>query len=309
MTRLAICSTSFVKNKLLVASAKENLSFAKEIKIGPEQKLTGAALTDFLVDVDAAIIGTEKLDARLLGKCPKLKCVAKYGVGLDNIDLEACRQRNIPILHTPGVNSSGVAEHTLGLALNLMRNISYTNKKLHDGKWHKNGGNSIAGNNILIVGCGHIGKKVSLLLKSFGANIYINDTADIRSFAKSIGAVTVHYEEGLSLADIVSFHTPLNSSSKYLFHKKYFEYMERRPWVINTSRGGVVHEQSLIFALQNQLIRGAALDVFENEPIEKNSQLLDFDNVIVTPHIAGNSLETVISTGEAAIFAIKTFFS
>ena len=257
-------------------------------------------LIEYYKDANAIITGLEKIDDDLLSRLPNLKLIAKYGVGLDNIDLEACKKRNIEIGWTGGVNKHSVAEMTLGLMLMITRNLYITSNQLKFGIWNKTGGFSLKSRTIGIVGLGHIGKELVRLLKPFDCKILVNDIIDIKDYAYNNNLELVDKNVLFQQADIISFHTPLNESTKNLVNKSTISKMKSSVILINTARGGIINEKDLVWAFQNNKIGGAALDVFEIEPTE-DKELMQFPNLIVTPHIAGNSYEAVIDMGLAAI--------
>lgn len=303
---IGICSTSFVKNKQLCDLARKHLP-SNQLKFGTSQLMTGKDLAIFLTDCEAALIGSEKIDGALLDQCKKLKIISKYGVGLDNIDLEACKKLGIQVCHSPGINAAGVAEHTLALILNLLHNVNLTHEKLKSGNWLKDGGVMLRGKTCQIVGSGNVGKRIAILLKTLGAQVLLTDILDMYDFAQNLGAEIINYESGVEKADLISYHVPLTEKTRFMFNKNMFRHLKKQPWIVNTSRGDVICEDDLIFALENQLIKGAALDVFHKEPLNHH-KFAAIDRIILTPHIAGNSLETVLETGNAALTPLIEFF-
>lgn len=264
------------------------------------------ALIEYFSDADAAIVGLELITADLLDKLPKLKMIAKYGVGLDNIDIEACAQRNINVGWTGGVNKRSVAEMALGFMLALCRNLFITSNQLKTGNWNKSGGIELSGRTVGIIGLGNIGKELVSLLQPFGCRILVNDVIDINAEIKEHGLIQASKEEIYKNADIITIHTPLTSETTNLIDKSAFEMMKSTSFLINTSRGGVVRESDLKFALENGLIAGAALDVYENEP-PTDLTLLSIPNLICTPHTGGNSYQAVVAMGLSALNHIIKF--
>ena len=296
--KVRVCNISFSKNTILVNKIKKHFEDVNFNFNGV--RLDGQELVDFCQDADAIIVGVEKINSSILKRLPNLKYIAKYGVGIDNIDIDSCKERGVLIGWTGGVNKRSVAELTLGYMLILMRNIfsSYSNlKKL---KWIKNGGNSLYNKKIGIIGVGNIGQDLIKLLNVFDCKILANDITENPSLSKKLNFKYVSKEFLYRNSDIITLHVPLSSSTKQMINTKILNKMKNSSILINTSRGEVVCEKDLINALKNKKIHAAALDVFQYEPL-KNKELVSLPNVICTPHIAGNSTEAVIQMGNSAI--------
>ena len=302
--RVRVCNISFSKNRILVNKIKKHF---KDVNFNFNGvRLDGDELIDFCKDADAIIVGVEKINSHVLKRLPNLKYIAKYGVGIDNIDIDSCKQRGVLIGWTGGVNKKSVAELTLGYMLILMRNIfsSYNNlKKL---RWIKDGGNSLYNKKIGIIGMGNIGQDLIKLLSVFDCEILANDISENSSLSNKLNFKYVTKEFLYRNSDIVTLHVPLTSSTKKMINTKVFNKMKNSSILINTSRGEVVCEKDLIDALKNKKIHSAALDVFQYEPL-KNKELVSLSNVICTPHIAGNSKEAVIEMGNSAINHLVSF--
>ena len=297
-----------------------NISFSKNnyltgilIKEFPDSEFNtsgarfqGEELVEYLSGADAAIVGLEGITAKVLEQLPSLKIIAKYGVGLDNIDLNACKERNVAVGWTGGVNRRSVAEMSVGFMLALSRNLYITSQRLKQLSWDKNGGSQLTGKTVGIIGLGHIGKEVVELLKPFNCTILVNDIADVSKFAAGNCLNIVSKEEMYKEADIISIHTPYSADMANLFNSEVFSKMKPSSFLINTARGGIVNEVDLKYALQNNLIGGAALDVYETEP-PVDPELLSFPNLICTPHTGGNSYEAVVAMGLSAISHLVNF--
>ena len=188
----------------------------------------------------------------------------------------------------------------------LSRNLYVTSNQLKDNYWNKNGGWSISGKTLGIIGLGNIGKELVRLLTPFNINFLANDIKDISSFANENKIEITTKEEIFCRSDIISIHTPLDKKTTNLINKSVFKKMKEDAILINTARGGIVNEDDLIDALRKKTIAGAATDVYTIEP-PKNMDLLSIPNLITTPHIAGNSKEAVISMGMAAIESLNKF--
>lgn len=264
-------------------------------------------LIAYLKDADAAIIGLDEIDQEVLDGCPKLKAIAKYGVGLNNIDIDACEKQNLFIGWSGGVNARSVAELSLGYMLMLCRNIYITSNKLKNGIWDKAGGVQLSGKTIGVIGVGHIAKELIALLQPFKCNILVNDIIDQKDYYKKYDLQEVSKEEIYTKADIISLHTPLDETTKNLIGLKEFESMKSTAYLLNSARGGIIDENALKYALKNKIIAGAAIDVYLQEP-PVDQELLELPNLICTPHIGGNSKEAVEAMGVSAINHLKRFF-
>ena len=306
MATVAITSASFLKNDALRQYAAAKLA-GHDLRFDDTSTPTSlASLAVFLADADAVIFGRETLDATLLARLPKLKAVAIYGVGHDNVDSNALALRGIPLLVRKGVNKVATAEHTLGLMLAVMRRIAATNTQLHQGIWDKNGGSQLSGKTVGIVGVGQVGAEVARLLAAFGCKLLLNDLEDRAALYAATGGEQATFKECLQKADILTMHVPLTKATRAMVGAPELRAMRPSAVVINTSRGGVVDETALAAAIKAGTIAGAGLDVFSEEPL-KSSPLQGLQNVVMTPHTAGNAKEAVSAMGQAAVDDLAAF--
>ena len=303
--KIAVTTIAFSKNKLLRENIKIKFSEVKFNNLG--KRLSHEFLIDFLKDSEVAVIGLDIINEKTLEKLPNLRCIVKYGVGLDNIDLDACKKRNIEIGWEGGVNKKAVAEIALGFMISLSRNISLSSKKMSKGIWDKNGGSSLSELTIGILGFGFIGKEIAKLLSIFGCKILVNDIIDFTDHCKSKNYLFVNKSELFAKSDIITIHTSLNDTTKNLFNLKSFSLMKKTPYLINTARGGIIDENALVDAIKNKKIKGAALDVFEHEPLT-NKNIFESPNIICTPHISGNSNEAIIKMGMSSIQFVEKYY-
>ncbi|WP_228138051.1 phosphoglycerate dehydrogenase [Aliarcobacter cryaerophilus] len=296
---IGITTVAFSKNELLVNKVR-NLGFKKVYTNEELKRFTKDELIKFLSKCDVAIVGLDKIDEEILSHTPKLKAISKYGVGLDNIDFNACKKYNIKVLHTQGVNKRSVSELTLGCILSLLRNIYISSNLLKSNIWEKNGGLQLSNKTIGIIGVGNIGKDLIELLKPFNCKVLVNDIINQDKYYKDNNLIKSSKEEIFRNADIITIHTPLNDSTKYMIDKKSLSIMKSNAIVINTARGGIINQEDLKWALKNNIIAGAAIDAYEIEPPE-DLEFLSLPNLINTPHIGGNAIEAVNAMGESAI--------
>lgn len=300
--KITVTSPSFSSNRTL---QQEIYKYFPNAKLNLDGKrFNKQELIEYIKDADAIIVGLEPIDKEVLEQCPNLKIVSKYGVGLNNIDLEACKKRDITIGWTGGVNKLSVAEMTLGYMLMLCRNLFITSNELKNGIWNKSGGFQLSGKKVGIIGVGHIGKEVIRLLKPFNCEILVNDIINQEQYYKENNLKEVSKEEIFKTCDIVTIHTPFDSTTDNLINKKVFETMKNSSFIINSARGGIINENDLKYALLNNLIAGAAVDAYVEEP-PTDKELLSLPNLICTPHIGGNSREAVESMGLSAIENLK----
>lgn len=302
---IVVTSPSFSSNKLL---QEEIYKYFPNAKLNLDGKrFNKEELIEYIKDADAVIVGLEPINKEVLDKCPKLKIVSKYGVGLNNIDLEACKKRKIAIGWTGGVNKLSVAEMALGYMLMLCRNLFVTSNELKNGIWNKAGGFQLSGKKVGIIGVGYIGKEVIRLLKTFNCKIYVNDIINQDEYYKENNLIETSKEEIFKTCDIVTIHTPYDDTTKEIVNLEVFKIMKKSSFIINSARGGIINENDLKYALQNKLIGGAAIDAYIEEP-PTDKELLNLPNLICTPHIGGNSKEAVEAMGMSAIKHLVEYF-
>lgn len=303
---VAVTAQSFLKNDVLCRELQERLPQAHIRFAKTDDVSSASALRFFLSQANAWIVGREPVSQDVIFGLTGLKLIAKYGVGLDNVDLELCDRLGIKVATKPGVNALQVAELTLGLMLSALRNIAYTSRLLREGQWHKMGGVDLCGRTVGIVGCGHIGTRVLRLVRAFDCPALICDITDKRSLAESFGARQVSFEDLYQTADIVTAHVPLTPWTARMFNRSVFERMKPGSVFINTARGELVVEEDLQAALVTGPLRAAASDVFQVEP-PQDDRLVGLDNFVGTPHIGGASLEAMLAMGRAAIEAVAQY--
>ena len=296
--KVIVSSLSFSKNTQLRNELKTqytNVSFNDTGRLLEENELIrlfeGATM---------AIVGTEKISDKVLDYAPKLKCISKYGVGLDNLDTESLKKRGIRLGWSGGVNKRSVSEMTLSFMIALIRNLYPSSIQLKNGEWNKQGGRQLSSKTIGIIGVGEIGKDVIELLTPFNCQILVNDVIDQETYYQEHGLESVSKDQLFQNADIISLHTPLTKETYHLINRDSLSMMKETAFIINTARGGVVDQEALKLALDQEIIAGAALDVFETEP-ETDRALLGNPKVFSTPHIGGNAEEAILAMGQSAI--------
>jgi D-3-phosphoglycerate dehydrogenase / 2-oxoglutarate reductase len=295
---LRILISDSISKEALDILGSYNAKFDYNPKISKEE------LARVIHDYDALIVRSRtKVTGEIIEKAAKLKVIGRAGVGTDNIDSSAARERGIKVVNTPDALTNAVAEFTVGLMLDLSRRISYSDENLHRGRWLKNEitGLELRGKIYGTIGIGRIGTRVAELANAFGMQIMANDVIPIpKELITRLGVRVSTQEEVFSDADFVDLHVPLIEETTYLVNYAKLSKMKPTAFLINTSRGKVVNESDLEKALNEKLIAGAALDVFEKEPLQQSS-LMNNERVIITPHIAGQTEEAQSSAGRSIV--------
>lgn len=257
-------------------------------------------LLDVLPEMDAIITGTDELTAEVINAAPRLKTIVKHGVGLETIDLEAARLRGIVVSATPGSIHDSVADLTLALLLAVARKIVPSHLNTRQGLWKAFFGMELRDKVLGIVGLGRIGQAVCLRAQGFGMQVIACDPYPNDAFAAAHGVKFVSLEALLATADVVSLHAPAEATGGTLIGPAELKLMKPAALLINTARGALVDEAALAAALRENRLGGAGLDAFVNEP-PAGSPLLELDNVVLTPHIGGRTLDGQRRMGEMAI--------
>jgi phosphoglycerate dehydrogenase-like enzyme len=300
VTPPAFCKSEYLKSKL--SSLYPNTVYSEKNNYLSESELIG-----FLKDADGAIIGRDSITKATLEALPQLKIISKYGVGLDNLDISSIKEKGVELAVTAGTNKRSVAELTLSFMLGLCHRTFIGAERIKRGEWIREGGHNLSGKTIGIMGCGNIGKEVVHLLKPFGCVILVCDIEDRSEFCHDQGVTESSIGSLIEKSDIVTLHVPLTDLTRNMIDETVLRKMQANAYLINTSRGAVVNPSALHKALISGEISGAALDVFCSEPPD-DMAFLELPNLMVTPHIGGNSVEAVEAMGQAAIDNLVEFF-
>ena len=240
-----------------------------------------------LHDSVACIAGSEPFTPRVIAACPRLRVIARTGVGFDAVNLPACDQQRVVVATTPGVNHHAVAEHTIAMLMALARNLPQRDREVRQGIWEKIPTPRVMGRALGLVGLGRIGRAVATRARGLGLNVLAFDPFPSREFAEQWQIELTSLDELLSRSDFVSLHMPMDQSSRHLINTDSIRRMKRGAILINTARGPLIDEVALHDALQSGHIRAAGLDVFEKEPLSLDSPLLKLDNVLTCGHVGG----------------------
>jgi phosphoglycerate dehydrogenase-like enzyme len=286
--RLLVTPTSYGKNDSRLRTELE--AQVGQVIYNPTGKpLTSAEVAALLPGMDGYIAGLDAIDASAINAADRLKVIARYGVGFDNVDLDAARQKRIVVTNTPGANSVSVAELALGLMLALARQIPEAVDAVHQGKWPRYSGISLEGKTVGILGLGAIGKQLSRRLGGFDCRIVAFDTAPDVAFAREHRVELTTLDAVVAGADFLSLHLPLLPETRGMVNDAFLGKMKNGAFLINTSRGEVVDEGALLRALAGGQLRGAGLDAFAVEPPDPGNPLLALPQVIATPHLGAQT--------------------
>ncbi|MEH7442651.1 phosphoglycerate dehydrogenase [Bacillus sp. JJ1122] len=249
-----------------------------------------------LSDADALIVGVETITPGVLKYAAKLKVIAKHGAGVDNIDLKEAEKKGILVTNAPGANRHAVADMVFGLFLSIARQIPSAYQEVKEKKWPRVVGNEIFQKNLGVIGTGRIGKEVIRRAQGFNMKVRCYDLFQDEQIEQQGLGKYVPFQELLKESDFITIHTDLNQETKAMIGKEELSLMKESAFIVNTARGGIIDEQALYDTLKAGLIRGAAIDVFENEPLS-DSPLLNLPNFIATPHMAGYTEEALREVG------------
>ncbi|MFX0194704.1 MAG: hydroxyacid dehydrogenase [Candidatus Hodarchaeota archaeon] len=272
---------------------------AEGIEVVEDLDLDRAGLLEKVKEVDALVVrGRTQVDAEVIRAGTKLKIIARYGVGLDNIDTKTAKEEGVFVANAAAAPAQSVAELTITLMLAVLRKIPVGDTGLRKGEWLKKQltGKTLNGKTLGIVGTGAIGQIVAKIAMAFGTKVIGYDVI-LYDEVREMGVKYVSFEELLTQADIITIHVPLLPSTAKMFNAETFKKMKPGVIIINTSRGGVIDQAALYSALKTGELGGAGLDVFETEPPGEDP-LFKLDNVVVTPHIAGQTHEAQEAIGE-----------
>ncbi|MBW1966827.1 MAG: phosphoglycerate dehydrogenase [Deltaproteobacteria bacterium] len=285
--------------KVLVTDpiAKDGIEILKAAGLNVDERpgILPEELIEAIQDADGLIIRSNtKVTREVVDAAKELKVVGRAGTGLDNVDIAACNRRGIVVMNTPGGNTNSAAEHTIAMIMALSRHIPQATASMKAGRWEKKrfSGQEVAGKTLGIIGIGRIGSIVSQLAQGLKMQVVAYDPHIRPEMAKKLGVELTDLDNVLARADYISVHTPLTAETRGFVNAELFNKMKDGVMVFNCARGGIIDEQDLYEAMKSGKVAGAALDVFETEPVDKEHPLFSLDRFICTPHLGA-------STGEA----------
>ena len=291
--KVLVTSNSFGKYSNEPQRKLEEAGF--EVILNPYHRMMNEEeFIECLSDVDAVILSTEKVTKKVIDSSPKLKMISRYGVGLDNVDLEYCKEKGIPVTVTKGGNSNAVAEFAVSLMLSCLRGVASANQYAKQNIWKKFTGLDLDGKTIGVVGLGAIGKLVVKKLQGFD-----------EEFVKKYSVEKVSIDDLVQNSDIITLHAP--SNGKAILGKEEFKKMKDNVVVVNTARSDLIDLDALLEAIKNNKVFAAGLDVHENEP-NFDIRFEGLDNVILTPHQAAISKEASNKASQMAVDNILDYF-
>jgi D-3-phosphoglycerate dehydrogenase len=300
--RVLVTPTSFAKgNPDLKSTLEKTVGAVNYNPFG--RPLASAELAELLIDADGLIAGLDQIDAPALAAAKRLKVIARYGVGVDRVDVAAATRRGIVVANTPGANSAAVAELAVGLMIALGRHICQADQATRRGEWPRYAGVGLRGKTVGLVGFGVIGREVALRLRAFGCRLLASDPY-IQPDAAAGGAVSlVALDELLALSDVVSLHTAATAANAGMVNAEFLYKMKPGALLVNTARGELIDEAALQQALDKEHLAGAALDCFCKEPPGPDHPLLRMPQVIASPHMGAHTDEAVNAMGRMSLDA------
>lgn len=265
-------------------------------------------LKEIVEDIDGVVVGVDDWNEDVFKLAPKLKGMARFGVGVDNIDLNAAKEHGIIVCNSPGINSSAVAEQAVALLLSLIRNIPEMNRAVRKGEWPRPMFHELKSRTIGFLGFGAIARNVAQRLAGFGPEMIAYDKYPNQEAADKLGVRLVSQEEVLKESDIISIHLPATDETKHLINKETIQQMKDGVYIVNTARGSIVNEADMAESLESGKAAGFGTDVFEHEPIDLSGPLFKYDNYIATPHVSAETFENCETTSVVTAKALLAVF-
>ena len=292
-----------------ISSVAQNIFEKKNISVDVKTSLSEEEIIKIIPEYDGMVVrSATKVTKNIILAAKNLKVIGRAGAGVDNIDVTTAKEKNMIVMNTPGGNANATAEHAFALIMSLLRKIPFANDTTHKGQWEKKNikGTELSKKTLGIVGFGNVGVRLSYLVKGFDMKILVNSKS-LESRKKDFPHVNnVNFDELISNSDIISFHCKEAVDGKPLITKEHYKKMKSTTYIINAARGNIVDEKDLSDALNENLIAGAAVDVFSKEPAKENI-LFNNPKVILTPHLAASTTEASIVVAEMVANQISDF--
>jgi D-3-phosphoglycerate dehydrogenase len=265
--------------------------------------LNEAQILELVGEIDALICGDDAITRRVLERaCPRLKIISKYGIGVDKIDVKSATEFGLPVLFTPGVNHTTVAEHTFLLLLALEKNLISAVDATRQGRWKRQTGHEVLNKTLGIIGLGRIGKEVAVRAGAFGMHpIGFDIYWDVKFAAQHGVGRAATLDELFAVSDYISLHTNLTPETRDMINARSIARMKKGVIILNCARGEIVHTADMVAALQSGQVAGYGADVLDQEPPPADHPLLKLSNCIVTPHVGSRTYESVVRQATAAV--------
>ena len=292
-----------------MSSVAQKIFEKKNISVDVKTSLSEEEIIKIIPEYDGMVVrSATKVTKNIILAAKNLKVIGRAGAGVDNIDVTTAKEKNMIVMNTPGGNANATAEHAFALIMSLLRKIPFANDTTHKGQWEKKNikGTELSKKTLGIVGFGNVGVRLSYLVKGFEMKILVNSKS-LESRKKDFPHVNnVNFDELISNSDIISFHCKAAADGKPLITKEHYKKMKPTVYIVNAARGNIVDEKDLSDALNENLIAGAAVDVFSKEPAKENI-LFNNPKVILTPHLAASTTEASIVVAEMVANQISDF--
>lgn len=266
-------------------------------------------LKELVHDIDGVVAGVDTWNEEVFKLAPRLKAIARFGVGVDNIDLVKAQEYGVQVTNVPAGNANAVAELAVGLILSVMRNIPTLHQSARRGYWDRFVGAELIGRTVGLLGFGNIAQMVAKKLQGFEVHIIAYDKYPNADKARELGVELVSSDEVLRHSDIVSMHLPSLPDTYHMMSDAQFAMMKETAYFVNTARGALVDEKALHHALHHHIIAGAAIDVYEKEPVSADNPLFQLDHLVSTPHTAAETFETYHKVGLVTAQALLDVFA
>lgn len=271
--------------------------------------MTFDELKEYVPQADAVVVGVDTWNEAVFKIAPNLKVLARFGVGVDNIDIEKAREFGIKVCNAAGKNANAVAELTVGLIISAMRNVHTLHQTTRQGRWDRFVGDELVGRKVGLLGFGNIAQKVAKKLSGFDVELIAYDKYPNLEAAKKLNVTMAGWEDVLGQADVVCMLLPNLPETRQFMNDKTFAMMKDKAYFINTARGALVDEKALKAALESGKLAAAAIDVYEHEPTSADNPLFQVGNVLTTPHTAAETYETYHEIGLFTAQAILDVFA
>ncbi|MBU9735655.1 phosphoglycerate dehydrogenase [Diplocloster agilis] len=307
MKKILVTATNY--SKYCLEGKKILEDYGCEIVENPHDRpYTPEELKEVIADIDGVVAGVDTWNQEIFGLAPKLKAIARFGVGVDNIDLDAAKAHGITVSNCPGVNTSAVAEQAVGLILSLTRRIPFLNAAIRRGEWVRPMAHELKSQTVGFLGFGAIARNVAEKLQGFHPAMIAYDKYPNQEKADELGVRLCSLEEVLEQSDIISIHLPATPETAQLINRETIARMKDGVCLINTARGTIVDEKALCEALESGKIAGAGTDVFASEPVLPDNPLFAFEQYVATPHTSAETYENCATTSVVTAEALIAVF-